>query len=430
VYAARAAATAIHGLTRHSHILVHHRMCVAANLPNRYVMVMETELLIGLIITVVALAWWAGRRSARRPTHLDQDFLPAHYFQGLNYVLNEQPDKAIEVFIKLIEVDSETVETHFALGNLFRRRGEVERAIRIHQNLIARPALSMAQRTQALYELGLDYMRSGILSRAEAVFQQLTDDAAQGAAALRQLVDIYQQERDWTKAIGALTKLAEVSGIAKSAVIAQYHCELAELARAEHDTQRAEEYIAAALANDPKCVRANLLAAEITAQTGHAQQVISALQRVEQQDPDYLPEIFGLLLQAYEQLGRAEEGTEYLRYVYARYGGIAALLHVTDLLRRQQGDAASAAFLEQQLRTRPSVRGLHRLIELNVSLSSGSEHTDNPLRALQELTAQLLRIKPVYKCRQCGFNAKALHWQCPGCKHWSSLKPVDSVEGE
>ncbi|MBI3775226.1 MAG: lipopolysaccharide assembly protein LapB [Gammaproteobacteria bacterium] len=392
-------------------------------------MAMETELLVVLIIAAVALAWWAGRRSARRPTPFNQDFLPAHYFQGLNYVLNEQPDKAIEVFIKLIEVDNETVETHFALGNLFRRRGEVERAIRIHQNLIARPTLSMAQRTQALYELGLDYMRSGILSRAEAVFQQLTDDAAQGTAALRQLVDIYQQERDWTKAIDALTKQAELSGTKQSAVIAQYHCELAELARAERDSKRAQECIAAALANDPKCVRASLLAAEIALQAGQPKQVISELQRVEQQDPDYLSEIFVLLLQAYEQLGRSEQATEYLRNVYVRYGGVAALLHLTDLLRKQKGDAVSAEFMAEQLRTRPSMRGMHRLIELNLNLASGSEQARNQLLVLRELTVQLFHNKPIYKCRQCGFNAKALHWQCPGCKSWSSVKPVDDLEG-
>jgi lipopolysaccharide biosynthesis regulator YciM len=393
-------------------------------------MVMERELLVGLVIAAVVLAWWAGRRSVRRSAVPDQDFLPTHYFQGLNYVLNEQPDKAIEVFIKLIEVDRETVEMHFALGNLFRRRGEVERAIRIHQNLIARPNLNTAQRTQALYELGVDYMRSGILSRAEAVFQQLTDDAVQGMAALRQLVDIYQQEREWAKAIGALTKLAEVGGTEQSAVIAQFHCELAELARAEHDVNRADISIAAALANDSKCVRASLLEAESAAQSGQPRQVISALQRVEQQDPDFLPEVFRPLLQAFAQLDRSAAATEYLRHVYHRYGGIAAQLHLAELLCNQHGAAASAEFLEQQLRTRPSVRGLHRLLELNVNLAHASEQTHNPLLVLQEFTAHLLRNKPVYKCRQCGFNAKALHWQCPGCKHWSSLKPVDGVEGE
>jgi lipopolysaccharide assembly protein B len=158
--------------------------------------------------------------------------------------------------------------------------------------------------------------------------------------------------------------------------------------------------------------------------------VICALQRVQQQDPDYLPEIFGLLLRAYEQLDRPEQATEYLRDVYARYGGIAALLHFSELLRKQQGDAASAEFLEEQLRKRPSLRGIYRLIELNVNMPCGSEQERITLRVLQEFAALLLRNKPVYKCRQCGFNAKALHWQCPGCKNWSSLKPVDGIEGE
>lgn len=390
---------------------------------------MEIELLIGLIIAAVAFAWWAGRRSACRSHPRDQVFLPTHYFQGLNYVLNEQPDKAIEVFIKLIEVDSETVETHFALGNLFRRRGEVERAIRIHQSLIARPTLNIEQRTQALYELGLDYMRSGILSRAEAVFQQLTDDAVQGTTALRQLVDIYQQEREWEKAIGALTTLAEVSGTGQSSVIAQFHCELAELARTEHDIKRAENCIAAALDIDPKCVRASLLAAEMASQLNQPKQVIGALRQVENQDADFLPETLEPLVKAYEQLDGTTQAVEYLQQLYVRYPVISVQLQLAQLLRKQHGDVASIKFLEEQLHQRPSLRGVQLLLEFRVSAEHSAAQTPSSLGVLQQIIQRLLDHKPVYKCRQCGFNAKALHWQCPGCKSWSSVKPVDDLEG-
>jgi lipopolysaccharide biosynthesis regulator YciM len=388
---------------------------------------MSNELLIAAIVVALAAAWFLGRRAGRRLASGDAQ-LPAHYLQGLNYLLNEQPDKAIEVFTKLIEVDSETVETHFALGNLFRRRGEVERAIRIHQNLIARPTLNKTQRTQALYELGLDYMRAGILSRAESVFQQLVDDDAWGAASLRQLIEIYQQEREWAKAIEFTRKLEQSTGQAHSAIVAQYHCELAEQALGAGQNDAAGEHISIALEADPKCVRASLLQGRRAAAIGEVDAAVTAYARVEHQDPEFLPEALGPVEQLYERMGQPDKALEFARGAYEKHGGIAALLTVADLLRRLHGDATASAFVADQLRKRPSVRGLHRLIELNLE-HSRAEAREN-LIVLKELTSRLLANKPAYRCKQCGFNAKSLHWQCPGCKNWNSLKPIQSMEGE
>lgn len=389
---------------------------------------MSTEASIVLVVIGMIAAWWLGRRSVRKVSSTDLGVLPAHYFQGLNYLLNEQPDKAIEVFIKLIEVDSETIETHFALGNLFRRRGEVDRAIRIHQSLIVRPALSKEQRTQALYELGLDYMRSGILSRAEAVFQQLIDDESRGAASLKQIIEIYQQEREWRKAIDAAEKLERASGERKSATIAQYHCEIAEQYREAGDFTHALQSVRAALQQDPQCVRASLLAAAFSLHEGDAAGAIELLKRVETQDADFLPEIFPLLIAAYQQMGHANGALDDVRLLFQKHGGVSSLLALAELIRQRDGDAQSAAFIAEQLRKKPSVRGLDRLIALSVERSSGQAR-DN-LLVLKELTTTLLQNKPAYKCRHCGFNAKALHWHCPGCQTWNSLKPVEGVEGE
>jgi lipopolysaccharide biosynthesis regulator YciM len=388
---------------------------------------MSAELLVAVLAVAMTAAWWVGRRGARKSPQGDE-VLPARYLQGLNYLLNEQPDKAIEVFIKLIEVDGDTVETHFALGNLFRRRGEVDRAIRIHQNLIARQTLNKTQRTQALYELGLDYTRAGIFSRAESVFEELVDDEAQAVAALKQLVEIYQQEREWPEAINALEKLEQVSGKKRSATIAQYHCELAELALQQNETARAREHVTIALRNDSACVRASLLEASLERSANRPRNVLHALKRVEAQDPDFIAEILHPLVQAYETLDQGKEALDYLRRLYEKFDGISVLLVLVDLLREHEGDAAAAAFLSEQLRRRPSVQGMNRLIELD--LSRGSAEARENLLLLKELTSNLLANKPAYKCRHCGFHAKALHWQCPGCKTWNSLKPVEGVEGE
>lgn len=389
---------------------------------------MNTEASIVLVVIGMAAAWWLGRRSVRKAALFDSRNLPAHYFQGLNYLLNEQPDKAIEVFIKLIEVDNETIETHFALGNLFRRRGEVDRAIRIHQNLIVRPALSKEQRTQALYELGLDYMRSGILSRAEAVFQQLVDDESRGISSLKQIIEIYQQESEWQKAIAVTEKLERASGERKSATIAQYHCEIAEQYRQAGDFAHALQSAQAALQQDPLCVRASLLAAIVLLHAGDALGAIESLKRVETQDADFLAEIYPVLASAYEKTDNTNDALDYIRYLFQKHGGVSALLALAELIRKRDGEGQSAAFVAEQLRKKPSVRGLDRLIALSVQHSSGQAR-DN-LLVLKELTTTLLLNKPAYKCRQCGFNAKALHWHCPGCKTWNSLRPVEGVEGE
>ena len=188
---------------------------------------MMLELLWLLLPLAAASGWLAARRGVRGTKAQLMPELSSDYFQGLNYLLNEQPDKAIEVFVRMLEVNSDTVETHLALGNLFRRRGEVDRAIHIHQNLIARPTLKPEQRTQALMELGQDYMRAGLLDRAESLFEELVQVDAHTAAALQQLLVIYQQEKDWDRAIQTARRLGVVSGRNMAPVIAQYYCELA-----------------------------------------------------------------------------------------------------------------------------------------------------------------------------------------------------------
>jgi lipopolysaccharide biosynthesis regulator YciM len=245
---------------------------------------------------------------------------------------------------------------------------------------------------------------------------------------LRQLVEIYQQEHEWPKAVSALEKLEQVTGNKKSATIAQFHCELAEASLQQNDDRRARDHIATALRDDPACVRASLLEASLDAIAGRPQKVIGALQRVEGQDPDFLPEVLEPMVQAYETLGRSDEALDYVKRVYEKHGGISVLLALTELLRKRDGEPASAAFLSEQLRRKPSVRGLHRLIEMSLEHSEG-EAREN-LVVLKELTSKLTANRPVYKCRHCGFNAKSLHWQCPGCKTWNSLKPVQGVDGE
>ncbi|MFP5345022.1 MAG: lipopolysaccharide assembly protein LapB, partial [Gammaproteobacteria bacterium] len=282
-------------------------------------------LLLLLLPVAAASGWWLAKRDDKRRTRSGFEF-SSHYFKGLNYLLNEQPDKAIEVFIRMVEVDSETVETHLALGSLFRRRGEVERAIRIHQNLIARPTLSLQQRSQALLELGQDYLRAGLLDRAESLFQELIEKNEHVGNALHLLLDIYQQEKDWRQAIASAKKLQTLFGEDTRGMVAQYYCELAEQALAGADDRQAEQYLRQALDTDENSVRASLIEADMARRAGDYKAALRALERVEQQDSDFLPEIIEPLRDCYSRLGREADMVDYLRRLSSQHKNISLML--------------------------------------------------------------------------------------------------------
>lgn len=381
------------------------------------------------LLPIAALSgWWIGRR-ARPPTReVEVSEIPRDYIKGLNYLLNEQPDKALDLFIRMLEVDRDTVETHLALGSLFRRRGEVDRAIRIHQNLIARPTLTREQRAEALFELGHDYMRAGLFDRAESLFQDLIDSEPHTEQALVQLIDIYQQEKDWDKAIEVARKLEQVSGRRLSPVIAQYYCELADHAQRKGETVKSAKMLRRALATDRACVRASLLEGGLHLAAGNLKAAIRAYRHVEEQDPDYVPEVIEPMLEAYRRQGRPNEMLDYLQQMLERHGGISVMLALAELIRQQRGDDAAAEFITGYLRRRPSVRGMDRLIELHLANSQGPGREE--LSILKELTSSLLDDRPIYKCHACGYAGKTLHWQCPSCKSWNTTKPILGVEGE
>ena len=386
------------------------------------------ELLVLLLPVAFVSGWYSARKNGAAPSGNGVDAIRSDYYQGINYLLNEQQDKAIEAFIRVLEVDSETVDTHLALGNLYRRRGEVDRAIRIHQNLIARTNLSRSQHHEALYELGKDYLSAGLLDRAENLYIELVDAGAHKVSALRHLIDIYEQERDWEKAVQTARDLERVTGMSAGERIAHYHCEQAERAMERGEHERVLQLVSEALAADKGCVRASLLEGDMRARRGELEAAITAYGRVERQDADYVSEVVERLSRCYRELGRDDELVSQMDGLMARNGGTSTTLTMADLKREREGTAAALEFMASELQKRASIRGLDRLLQLELA-QCGEEETRH-LRILKVLTGALLADRAIYKCRQCGFPAKSLHWQCPGCKHWSSIKPIQGVEGE
>jgi len=381
-----------------------------------------------LLPVAAAFGWFAAKRSKGKAGSCSDSILGADYIKGLNYLLNEQQDKAIDVFIRMLEVNSDTVETHLALGNLFRKRGEVDRAIRIHQNLIARSSLNSEQRSDAMLELGHDYMKAGLFDRAEGLFKELIDNNVHLSTVLPLLLDIYQQEKDWENAIGIAGQMGFVGEQPAKSVIAQFYCELAENARARENVEDANRLLKKASEYNPHCARARLIQANIARQQGDYQLALDAYEQVAERDIELLPEILDDMHDCHEELGTKDAFIDYLHEAIIRYTGISPVLALTDIMRSDEGSESAARFIAGELGKRPSVRGLSRFIDLSLSRSEGAAHEN--LLILKNMTDQLLENKPVYKCCECGFYGKALHWQCPGCKHWNTIKPIHGVEGE
>jgi lipopolysaccharide biosynthesis regulator YciM len=381
-----------------------------------------------LLPVAAAFGWFAAGRSKGKAGSCSDSILGSEYIKGLNYLLNEQQDKAIDVFIRMLEVNSDTVETHMALGNLFRKRGEVDSAIRIHQNLIARSSLSNEQRTDAVLELGQDYMKAGLFDRAEGLFKELIENNAHLSSALPLLLDIYQQEKDWENAIVIADQMGFVGEQSARSVIAQFYCELAENARAREDIEEACRLLKQASKYNPHCARARLISGNIALQRGEYQIALEAYEQVAERDIELLPEILDDMQACHAQLGTTDAMIDYLQRSITRYAGISPVLALADIMSHQKGNESAADFIAGELGKRPSVRGLSRLIDLSLSRAEGTAHAN--LSILKNLTDQLLENKPVYKCHDCGFYGKTLHWQCPGCKHWNTVKPIHGVEGE
>ena len=375
-----------------------------------------------LFLPVAALCGWViGRRGGQRHGENQVSRLSSTYFRGLNYLLGEEPDKAIELFLHIAELDKETFETQLALGHLFRRRGEVDRAIRLHQGLANRSDLADAQRVQALLALGEDYMKSGLLDRAETVFTDLAKLDQRAPQALKHLIGIYQAERDWQKAIDNATRYEQVTDEPMGKLIGQFECELAERYRAAGWLDEARAAIARANAADAMSVRAGIIEGRLESDFGNDAAAVRAFERAARNDPDYLPEILGQLVKNYRNVGDLAGARAFLAEMTEHYRGIAPVLALARLMEEQEGAGPARAYLGRQLKDRPSVRGESALIDL--TLAEGADPVAT-LQDLKHITDQLLVRNPAYRCTRCGFGARTHHWQCPSCKEWGTVKPL------
>ncbi len=374
------------------------------------------------------LGWLAARIDIK---HLvsESRALPRSYFKGLNFLLNEQPDKAIEAFIEVVKVDPETVELHFALGSLFRRRGEYDRAIRMHQNLLERADLGADQKLAALHELGQDYLKAGILDRAEEVFQKLVD-GRHSEEANKSLLEIYQAEKEWGRAIEMAGRLsAGPGGDARARDISQYYCELAQIEATHSRTDVARKHLAAALEANRKSVRASVQLGDLERAAGNPGEAIEAWKRIESQNPAYLALVAQRLLESHRETGRVEDGLALLAGYLERYPSLDLLDTVFQSTLETKGAEAAYKLVRDELRRNPTLLGLDRLLEAQI-VGATSPDRRRDLELVRNLVHSHTRRLARYRCENCGFKARQFHWQCPACGGWETYPPRRSEEFE
>ena len=371
---------------------------------------------------------WVAARVDLKSLLSESRQMPSSYFRGLNFLLNEQPDKAIESFIEVVKVDPQTVDLHFALGNLFRRQGEIERAIRMHQNLLDRPDLPADRRTMASYELAQDFLRAGMLDRAEQLFAKL-EGTAYETQALSHLIAIYEQEKDWPKAIAVTGRVAELNRTPANKEIAQYHCEIAQAALVKSDLAAARAGIERALAVHRGCARANLIAGDVAMQEGDPAGALDAWQRIETQSPAFVALVAERVADACRRLGDRPRAIRLLREWQGQVPSLDILNALFSLVLEVEGADAAAALIKDELARNPTLLGLDRLLEAQIQAAPPERRHD--LELVRGLVSQHIKRLGLYRCDHCGFRARQYYWRCPGCQRWEAYSPrrTETPEG-
>ena len=390
---------------------------------------MNEWLLYSALVLALGVGWWLGRRERTRSEH------GPNYYQGLNYLLNEEPDRAVTTFIESLEVNDDTLETHLALGGLLRRRGELEKAVIVHENILAQARLTRDALHEVQLELARDYLLAGLLDRAEAVCLQISREGGNQndkvrIESLNITLEIYEREKEWRQAIEVAKLLvgSETSDRYEKA-ISHYYCELAEENLADGDVEAAREAAREAIGHNVNNPRTALLRGRIDFHEGNYDAAINALTRIRDQDSVYVPESLDTLEEAYRRSRRPlGELREYLASCLELTPSISIVLMLAKSIRESEGDEAVSRFIADHLKKNPTIRGLTKLIDLHIDNTSGIAKEN--LAILRSFAEALVADKPAYRCHACGFEGKQMRWHCPQCKDWATIKPVFGLEGE
>lgn len=391
---------------------------------------LDNYLLVFPLALAIGIGWFLGRRESNKFKRLPKANLSHEYFTGLDYLLNEKMDEAIESFIRALEINSDTIPAHIALAKLFRRKGDVDRAIKIHQNLLARPDLSREDFMRVQMALARDYYAVGLLDRAENLLQEIIKVSTKPVRikALILLIKLYEKEGEWQNALKTADLLSQDARRKSANELAHYCCELAEEAIDNKRSKQAEEYLKKAAIFDATNVRISMLSAQIEMNAENWKPAIKHLRAVAKQDKLFVSETIPYLKICCEKTGTSNDYVAYLRQCLSIAPSTTVIVALAEQIKKEKGIYAAGSFITEELKRRPSVKGFNSLIDLHIEY--GSESAKDSLKVLRGLTGQLENSKPVYRCNSCGFSGKTLLWQCPSCKSWGTTKPIQGLEGE
>ncbi|NCF52144.1 lipopolysaccharide assembly protein LapB [Gammaproteobacteria bacterium] len=384
----------------------------------------STFLLAGLFLLLAAAGWALGRfgesddEDAPPPLNID-------YLKGLNFLLNEQTDQALEHFLEMVRVDDKTIETHFALGSLFRRRGEVDRAIRIHQNIIARPDLAAEQRDQALFSLAKDYLAAGLLDRAEKLFVRLAQGSRYQVQALESLCRIYEQEKEWEKAIDAGQQLEALGGRSLALQIAHYYCELAEAAAAGNDYSAARQFVKKAQAGRPRTMRGALTRAHIARETDDYKTALRLYHRIIDEHTYLISEALPEIVETYARDGSMVGLNKALQSMIDKNPEMSSLVAYTAIVNDIGGIPVIDECVEKYMLDEPT---LAEFVDLQALSSASDTAKESALSKVRGALSKLASSTPRYQCQECGFSSQRLLWQCPSCRNWETQRPASKVQ--
>lgn len=365
------------------------------------------------------LGWLAARIDIQHIVSQSKQ-LPESYFKGLNFLLNQQPDKAIEAFTEAAKASAETVELHFTLGGLFRRRGEVDRAIHLHQALVDRPDLGREQRLAAQFELGQDFLKAGLLDRAEAMFRAL-EDTPYSEQALRALMEIYVQVKEWRQAMAIAERLGSLSSQPYQIEISHFLCELAVVEAVSKNYAAGRQLLEEALAGNRRNVRANILLGEFAGADNRHEEALTIWRRVEAQQPGYLSLVAGKMMASFKALDRAGEGLALLKHYLDNYASIDLLNVVYQATLEHEGMEVANQLVRAELRRHPTLQGFEKLLEALLFEVPAEKRQDIQIfKNLIHLHSQRLAY---YQCDACGFKARQFYWRCPACGGWETFPP-------
>ncbi|WP_334326946.1 lipopolysaccharide assembly protein LapB [Gilliamella apicola] len=385
------------------------------------------ELLFLLLPIAAAYGWYMGDRNAKQK-YIDQsNRLSREYVDGLNFLLSNQKDKAVDLFLDMLKEDEGTLEAHLTLGNLFRSRGEIDRAIRIHQALLESSSLTFEQRLLAIQQLGRDYMGAGLYDRAEEMFLQLIDEEDFQQSALQQLIIIYQSTSEWINAINIATKLVKLGNEKYKIYIAQFYCELASLAIANDDLDKAYNLLQKSSAADPNCARTSLMLGRIMIVQNRTEEAIESLKQILQQDKAFIGEALPILNECYNKLDKQDEFQQFLQLCVDKDTGNVAELMLADLIEKQNGLDSAQNYMYRELLKHPNLKGFYRLMDYHVADAEQGKAKES-LLLLRNMVGEQIKIVPNYRCQKCGFTVNTIYWLCPACRSWSTIKPVRDFE--